>query len=218
MKLFLDTANTEEIRRGVALGCVSGVTTNPSIIAREQKSFARCIADIIAIDPSLTILVEPVSESTDGLVEQARRLVGAAEDVVIKLPMTGYGLAACKVLSMEDIRVTMTLVFSLNQAILAGNAGAAFVAPFVGRLDDINADGPGVVRTIRNTFAVQGVSTKIIAASIRTPQAVAELFAAGCDIVTLPYGVLQSMIEHPLTEAGLSRFAEDWKTVPDGAF
>ncbi|MCL5104770.1 MAG: fructose-6-phosphate aldolase [Armatimonadetes bacterium] len=217
MKIYLDTANVGDITKGVALGCVSGVTTNPSIIARENKSFAQCIADIVAIDPNLTILVEAVSEGRDELVAEARELVKSAGDVVIKLPMTSTGLAACKVLSSEAIRVTMTLVFSLNQAILASNAGASFVAPFVGRLDDINSDGLGLVQSIRNTFDIQGVDTRIIAASIRTPQSVADLFAAGCDIVTMPYSVLQSMIAHPLTEAGLKKFAEDWKKVPAGA-
>jgi transaldolase len=216
MKIYLDTANTDDIRKGVALGCVSGVTTNPSIIAREKKTFARCIADIAAIDPGLTILVEAVSEGRDELVTEARQLARATDHIVIKLPMTGAGLAACKVLSAEGIRVTMTLVFSLNQAILASNAGASLVAPFVGRLDDINADGLALVRSIRNTFALHQVDTGIIAASLRTPQAVAELFAAGCDIVTLPYPVLQQMLSHPLTDAGLKRFAEDWKKVPAG--
>lgn len=216
MKIYLDTANVEEIRKGVALGCVSGVTTNPTIIARENKSFAECIADIAAIDPSLIILVEAVSETRDDLVAEARKLVKAAKTIVIKLPTNAEGLAACKVLSSEGIRVTMTLIFSLNQAVLAANAGAEFVAPFVGRLDDINSDGLGLVSLIKETFGIQGVKTKTIAASIRTPQSVAELFAAGCDIVTMPGSVLQSMLKHPLTDAGLAKFAEDWKKVPQG--
>ena len=216
MKIYLDTANTDDIRKGVALGCVSGVTTNPSIIAREKKSFARCISDIATIDPGFTILVEAVSEGKEEMIAEAEKLAKSADHVVIKLPMTGAGLAACKVLSSAGIRVTMTLVFSLNQAILASNAGASFVAPFVGRLDDVNADGLGLVRSIRNTFAVHQVDTGIIAASLRTPQAVAELFAAGCDIVTMPYAVLEQMLSHPLTDAGLKRFAEDWKKVPTG--
>jgi transaldolase len=172
--------------------------------------------DIAAIDPGLTILVEAVSEGRDELIAEARELAESTNNIVIKLPMTSTGLAACKVLSSEGIRVTMTLVFSLNQAVLASNAGASFVAPFVGRLDDINADGLGLVRSIRNTFAVHRVDTGIIAASLRTPQAVAELFAAGCDIVTMPYTVLEQMVGHPLTDAGLKRFAEDWKRVPAG--
>lgn len=216
MQIYLDTANVEEIRKGVALGCVSGVTTNPSIIAREAKSFAECIADIAAIDPNLTILVEAVSATRDELVAEARDLVKAAKTIVTKLPTNAEGLAACKVLSSEGIRVTMTLIFSLNQAVLAANAGAEYVAPFVGRLDDINSDGLGLVSSIKETFGIQGVKTKTIAASIRTPQSVAELFAAGCDIVTMPGSVLQSMVKHPLTDAGLAKFAEDWKKVPQG--
>ncbi|MHB0913165.1 MAG: fructose-6-phosphate aldolase [Armatimonadota bacterium] len=216
MKIYLDTANVEEIKKGVALGCVSGVTTNPSIIAREKKSFAECIADIAAIDPELTILVEAVSETRDELVAEAKELVKAAKNIVIKLPMTATGLAACKVLSSEGIRVTMTLIFSLNQAVLASNAGAEFVAPFVGRLDDINSDGLALVQSIKETFDIQGIETKTIAASIRTPQSVADLFAAGCDVVTMPGSVLQSMLKHPLTDAGLAKFAEDWAKVPAG--
>ena len=214
MQIFLDTANTVEIEKGVASGCVHGVTTNPTIISREKKPLRECIADITAIDPDLTVLIEAVSADAPALVAEAAGLAALARNAVIKLPMTPNGLAAARVLSKEGIRTTVTLVFSLNQAIAASCAGANFVAPFVGRLDDINVDGIGLVRSIKQTFCAQQVDTKIIAASIRTPQSVGDLFAVGCDVVTMPYAVMEKMLLHPLTEAGLKKFDEDWKKVP----
>jgi len=208
MKIYLDTANTEEIKKGMAFGCISGITTNPSIISHENKSLTQCIYDIVAIDPNLTILVEAVSED---LIQEAKDLTSLAQNIVVKLPMTSNGLAACKILSSEGIRVTLTLVFSLNQAILASIVGAEFVAPFVGRLDDINSNGLELVKSIKNTFTTQNVDTKIIAASIRTPQPIADLFACGCDIVTMPYKMLELMPKHPLTDTGLNIFAEAQK-------
>jgi transaldolase len=214
MEIFLDTANVEEIKRGVQTGAVTGVTTNPSIIAREKIPFDRCIGDILAVDPALTVLVEVVSEGTREMINEARTLAKLSPNLVIKIPMIPAGLAAVKVLSKEKIRTTVTLVFSVNQAITASCAGADYVAPFVGRLDDINADGVGLVRSIKKTFEVQNVKTRIVSASIRTPQSAAELFNGGCDIVTMPGKILFAMMEHPLTEAGLEKFKEDWKTVP----
>lgn len=213
MRIFLDTANAEQIRRGVATGCVSGATTNPTIIAREGKPFERCMADIVAVDPNLTILVEAIGPGIESLVAEARTLAKLARGIVVKLPMTAEGLAAVRLLSDTGIRTTVTLVFSLTQAIAAACAGATFVAPFVGRLDDIGADGVELVRSIRQTYSIQKVTTGIIAASIRASRAVGELFAAGADVVTMPYGVFESMLAHPLTEAGLRKFAEDWRTV-----
>ena len=215
MQIFLDTANAEEIKKGVATGVVAGVTTNPSLICRENKPFEKCVADILAIDPNLTILLEVAALDTEGMIEQARILSKKGDNIVVKIPMTEPGLAAVKVLSQEKIRTTVTLVFSPNQAIVASCAGAEFVAPFVGRLDDINADGIGLVRSIKELFETQKVKTKIIAASLRTPQAVADLFAAGCDIVTMPGKILHAMFNHPLTTSGLDKFMEDWKNVPE---
>jgi len=216
VEIYLDTADVADIKKGVKTGCVRGVTTNPTIISREGKPLRQCVADIVAIDPDLTILVEAVSASSNELVEEARELVGLAPNVVIKLPMATQGLAAARVLSRSGVRTTLTLVFSLNQAIAASCAGAEFVAPFVGRLDDINMDGLELVRSIKQTFRAHGASTKIIAASVRTCQSVAELFAAGCDVVTMPYPIFAKMLKHPLTDAGLKQFEEDWKTVPAG--
>ena len=214
MKIFLDTANINEIKKGVATGSVYGVTTNPSIISKENKPLKQCIEEIAAINPDLTVLVEAVSAETEEMIREARELVKLAPKVVIKLPMTSSGLAATKTLAKEGISVAVTLVFSLNQAIAASCAGADYVAPFVGRLDDINADGLTLVRSIKQTFGIQGVKTQIIAASLRTPQMVAQLFAEGCDIVTMPGSILEAMLKHPLTEAGLKKFEEDWKKVP----
>ncbi len=214
MQLFLDTANVAEIRQGVAAGIVRGVTTNPSIIAREKKPFEVCLREILAIDPTLTVLAEVLAEDTQGMITEARNLARLSDRIVVKIPMTGPGLAAVRVLAQEKIRTTVTLVFSANQAIAASCAGADYVAPFVGRLDDIGADGIGLVRQIKDIFVRQNVRTQTIAASIRTPQSVTDLFAAGCDIVTMPGKILLAMLEHPLTAAGLKKFREDWQSVP----
>jgi transaldolase len=214
LEIFLDTAHVADIAQGVATGCIRGVTTNPTIISREGKPLRQCVTDIAAIDRELTILVEAVSASADALVEEAHRLSGLAPKIVVKLPMTPHGLAAARRLSQTGIRTTVTLVFSLTQAVAASCAGAEFIAPFVGRLDDMNVSGLDLVRSIKGTFHAQGVATKIIAASIRSCQTVAELFAAGCDVVTMPCAIFKKMLEHPLTEAGLMQFEKDWKTVP----
>ena len=214
MEIYLDTAHVADIESGVATGCIRGVTTNPTIISREGKSLRQCITDIAAIDPELTILVEAVSSSPEALVEEARRLNSLASKIVVKLPMSAHGLAAARRLSKSGIRTTVTLVFSLTQAIAASCAGAEFVAPFVGRLDDMSVSGLDLVRSIKGTFRAQEATTKIIAASIRSAQTVAELFAAGCDVVTMPCSIFRKMLEHPLTEAGLAQFEKDWKTVP----
>jgi len=214
MKIFLDTANAEEIRKAFGSGCVSGVTTNPTIISREGKPFDKCIKDILSISDDITILMEVTENDAGGMVSQALKLSGYARNSVIKVPMTYEGLAAVKLLSDKGIRTCVTLVFSVNQAIAAACAGADFVAPFIGRLDDINSSGTELVARIRRTFEKQDVNTQIIAASIRSAQTVAELFEAGCDIVTMPGKILDAMISHPLTKSGLEKFEEDWKKVP----
>lgn len=214
MKIFLDTANIEEIMRCIRTGSISGVTTNPSIISKENKSLFKCIDDIKKIDRDLTVLVEVVSADYTGMLEEAREFVRFGTDIIIKLPMTTDGLIATRILSKEGISVAVTLIFSLNQAIAASCAGADYVAPFVGRLDDINADGLSLVSAIKKTFSMQGSDTKIIAASIRTPQSVSALFLEGCDIVTMPGNIFETMLKHPLTDAGLKKFEEDWKKVP----
>ncbi len=216
MQIFLDTANREEIARGVATGVVAGVTTNPTIISRENKPLVECVRAVLDVDPTLIVLVEVISDRAAGMVEEARKLAASSENIVVKIPMTAEGLAAVKCLRRDGIRTTVTLVFSVNQAIAASCAGASYVAPFVGRLDDINADGLRLVREIKALFKVQNAATGVLAASIRTPQSVADLFAAGCDIVTMPEKVLHAMFRHPLTDAGLRAFMEDWRKVPGG--
>lgn len=214
MRIFLDTANVDEIRKGYASGCVSGVTTNPTIISREGKSFDECIKDIVSIDNETTLLMEVVAKDTQGMISEALKLAKLVKNAVVKIPMTPEGLAAVKELSARDISTCVTMVFSINQAIAASCAGAGYVAPFVGRLDDINSNGLELVKNIKKTFDIQKVETRIIAASLRTAQTVSDLFANGCDIVTMPGKILDSMLRHSLTEAGLAKFDEDWKRVP----
>lgn len=214
MRIFLDTANAEEIAKAVATGVVTGVTTNPTIISREKMPFDLCISGILAVDPKLTILLEVVATETEGMVEEAQKLSKISENIVVKIPMTAPGLAAVKVLSQQSVQTAVTLVFSPNQAIAASCAGADYVAAFIGRLDDINADGVGLIRAIRKVFDTQKAQTKIIAASLRTPQTVAELFSAGSDIVTMPGRIFDAMLKHPLTDSGLEKFMNDWKLVP----
>ncbi|NJD04650.1 MAG: fructose-6-phosphate aldolase [Ruminiclostridium sp.] len=214
MQIFLDTANLQEISKGIEGGCISGVTTNPTIISKENKPLQKCIRDISALDPDLTILVEVVSLEAKDMINEARQLSRLANNIIVKIPMTSQGLASVRILSQENIRTAVTLVFSCNQAIAASCAGADYIAPFVGRLDDINADGLNLIKSIKKVFTIQNAGTKIISASIRTPQSVAELFISGSDIVTVPGNILQAMYKHPLTDSGLQKFSEDWCKVP----
>lgn len=217
MQLFLDSANVDDVAQAVATGFVDGITTNPSIISREKRSLADCVREIRQIGPELTILLEVVSKRAAEMEAEARTLVEiGGPNSVIKLPATSEGLAAVHHLQRAHIRTTVTLVFSVNQAIAAACAGADFVAPFVGRLDDIDSDGTGLVAAISEVFETQAVKTQIIAASLRSPHAVSELFRAGADIVTAPLVVVKQMLVHPLTAQGLAKFDEDWTKVPSG--
>lgn len=217
MQIFLDTANVEDIKKAAASGCLHGVTTNPTIISRESKPFSDCVKDIIKVDKNLTVLVEVSSRNTLEMVQEARAYVKLSPNIVVKIPAIESGLAAVKILSQEKIPTTVTLVFSLNQALMASMAGASFIAPFVGRLDDIDSDGLSLIKDIRQTFRMQSIDTKIITASIRSPHLVSQLFKTGADIVTVPYKVFSVMMKHPLTDSGLKKFEEDWKKVPDTA-
>ena len=211
LRFFLDTANLEEIRAGLRMGVVSGVTTNPTLVAREGVAdFAghvRTIAELVEGPVSAEVLALDL----EGMVQEARPLAALHPQVVVKVPLTCEGLGAVRVLSREGIRTNVTLVFSPQQALLAAAAGATYVSPFVGRLDDVGEDGSGLVRDIASTFRVQGIGTQIIAASVRHPRHVAEAAAAGAHIATLPYKVLKQLSVHPLTEAGIRRFLEDWE-------
>nr|WP_040345654.1 fructose-6-phosphate aldolase [Aminomonas paucivorans] len=211
MRFFLDTANLEEIRAGLRMGVVSGVTTNPTLVAREGVAdfhgHVRTIAELVEGPVSAEVLALDL----EGMVEEARPLAALHPQVVVKVPLTCEGLGAVRVLSREGIRTNVTLVFSPQQALLAAAAGATYVSPFVGRLDDVGEDGSGLVRDIASTFRVQSIGTQIIAASVRHPRHVAEAAAAGAHIATLPYKVLKQLSVHPLTEAGIRRFLEDWE-------
>ncbi|MDR3589691.1 MAG: fructose-6-phosphate aldolase [Negativicutes bacterium] len=210
MKLFLDSANLTEVIDAASLGVIEGVTTNPSLIAKEKQDIKKVIREIAAVVPG-PISAEVISTTYGEMLPEARELAKIAPNVVIKVPVTADGLRTAKSLSLEGIKSNVTLVFSVNQALLAARAGAAFVSPFVGRLDDIGQDGIGLVREITDVFAIHGIDTEVIAASIRQPLHVTQSAQAGAHIATIPYKVLYSLLAHPLTDAGIKRFLEDWR-------
>ena len=213
MKIFIDTANLEHIREVNSWGILDGVTTNPTLVAKEGRGFEDIIREICSIVDG-DISAEAVSMDADGMVKEARELSKMHKNVVVKIPMTAEGLKAVKVLSGEGIRTNVTLVFSSNQALLAAKAGATYVSPFVGRLDDMNHTGMDLVRDIVEIFDVHGYHTQVIAASIRHPLHVTEAALAGAHVATIPYDILKKMIRHNLTDAGIERFLKDWETVP----
>jgi transaldolase len=213
MKLFIDTANINEIREANALGIIDGVTTNPTLIAREGRDFIGVVKEICAIVDG-PISAEVVSLKSDEMVKEARVLAKIHKNIVIKIPITPEGLKATKVLSLEAIKTNLTLCFSPTQALLAAKAGATFVSPFIGRLDDISQVGMDLIRDIKTIFRNYGFSTQIIVASIRNPVHVLESALAGADVATVPYGVLMSLVKHPLTDIGIERFLKDWQNVP----
>jgi transaldolase len=213
MQIFLDTANLEHIRHGVDLGVVSGVTTNPSLVSKEGKvDYKALVKQICAIVPG-PVSTEVLSQKSEGMIAEAHEIATWAENIAVKIPSTLEGLAATSVLARENIKVNMTLCFSLNQAMLAAAAGAAFISPFVGRLDDIGEDGMQLVVDIVNYLRYYNIPTRVIAASIRHTSHCLSASKAGAHIATVPYRVLLQMIEHPLTDAGVRRFAEDWNKV-----
>jgi transaldolase len=211
MKLFIDTANVSEIREMAWL--IDGVTTNPTLIAREKKPFVDVIAEICEIVDG-PISAEVTALDTDGMVSEARELAAIHSSVVVKIPMTEPGMQAVKRLSAEGIRTNVTLVFSVNQALLAAKCGATFASPFVGRIDDIGGDGMGLVAEILEVYAKYAFPTEVLAASIRHPRHVFEAATLGADIATVPYAVLKKLFHHPLTDAGIERFLKDWEGVP----
>ncbi len=211
MKLFIDTANVEEIRKANELGVICGVTTNPSLIAKEGKSFEDVIREITAIVDG-PISAEVVADDAAGMVEEAHRLVAIHSNIVIKIPITAEGLKAVKILSEQGIKTNVTLIFSPAQALLAARAGASYVSPFIGRLDDISDNGISVVDDIAAIFEIHDIKTEIIAASIRGPQDVTDSAKHGAHIATVPYKVLLQMLSHPLTDIGIARFMADWNS------
>ena len=209
MKFFLDTANIDEIKAVNDMGVISGVTTNPSLIAKEGKDFTETIKEIASIVDG-AISGEVNSDDAEGMIKEGREIAAIHKNMIVKIPMTVEGLKAVKVLAREGIKTNVTLIFSANQALLAANAGATYVSPFLGRVDDISMDGMELVRTIAEIFEVHGINTEIIAASVRHPIHVIEAARAGAHIATVPYALVMQMVKHPLTDAGLEKFKADW--------
>lgn len=212
MKFFIDTANVDEIKEIASWGIIDGVTTNPSLIAKEGRDFQEVIAEITEIVNG-PVSAEVVSEDAEGMLEEAKELVKIHDNIVIKLPMTKEGLKACSELSKNGVHTNVTLVFSANQALMAAKAGATYVSPFLGRLDDISTDGIALIEEIVTIFDNYDFDTEIIAASIRHPLHVKDIALTGADIATIPYKVFEQMVKHPLTDSGIEKFLKDWESV-----
>jgi len=212
MRFFLDTANIEHIKEANEMGVICGVTTNPSLVAKEGRDFNEVIKEITEIVDG-PISGEVISEDAAGMIKEGREIAAIHKNMIVKIPMTAEGLKATKVLSKEGIKTNVTLIFSATQALLAANAGATYVSPFLGRIDDISMDGMELVRNIADIFAIHGIETEIIAASVRNPIHVIQAAQAGADISTIPYSLVLQMIKHPLTDQGLEKFKADWAAV-----
>ena len=214
MKLFIDTAKVEDIRKANDMGVISGVTTNPSLIAKEGRDFNEVIREITTIvDGPISGEVKATTVDAEGMIKEGREIAAIHPNMIVKIPMTVEGLKAVKVLSAEGIKTNVTLIFTANQALLAAEAGATYVSPFLGRLDDINQSGVDLIEEIVTIFANYGYDTEINAASIRKPVQVTECALAGADIATVPYSVIEQMTKHPLTDQGIERFQKDYKAV-----
>jgi transaldolase len=213
MIFFLDTANIDEIREANSWGVIAGVTTNPSLIAREGRDFKEVVNEICSIVDG-PISAEVISMDAEGMIREAEEIAAWHPNIVIKVPMIPEGLKATKVLSEKGIKTNLTLIFSATQALLAARAGATYVSPFIGRLDDISTDGMDLIRDIAEIFAIHGIESQIIAASVRHPMHVIEAARAGAHIATVPFKVLQQLCKHPLTDQGIERFLADWEKVP----
>lgn len=211
MKFFIDTAVVDEIKEANDMGIICGVTTNPSLIAKSGRDFSEVIHEIAAIvDGPISGEVKATTTDAAGMIEEGRAIAAIHPNMVVKIPMTEEGLKACKTLSAEGIKVNMTLIFSANQALLAARAGAAYVSPFIGRIDDISMSGMDLIRSVVEIFSYTDLQTEIIAASVRNPVHVTECALAGADIATVPYKVLKQMIHHPLTDVGIEKFRKDY--------
>ncbi len=213
MKIFLDTANIKEIREAHGWGILDGVTTNPSLVAKEGQDFYDVLRQICALVEG-PVSAEVVSVTTEEMVKEGRELARVAKNIVVKIPMIREGLRAIRTLSSEGIRINTTLIFSSPQALLAAKAGASFVSPFIGRLDDISHVGMEIVREIRSIFDNYSFPCEILAASIRNPLHVVDAASLGADIATMPFAVLESLLKHPLTDIGLQKFLKDWEKLP----
>ena len=215
MKFFIDTANVEDIRKANEMGVICGVTTNPSLIAKEGRVFEEVIAEIASIvDGPISGEVKATTTDAEGMIAEGRAIAKIHPNMVVKLPMTVEGLKACKALTDEGIKTNVTLIFNANQALLAARAGATYVSPFLGRLDDVSVRGIDLIAEIAEMFRVAGnIDTEIIAASVRTTMHVTDCALAGAHIATVPYKVFEQMTKHPLTDAGIAKFVEDYKAV-----
>ncbi len=213
MKLFIDTANVEEIKKANDMGIICGVTTNPSLISKEGRVFKEVVEEITQIIDG-PISAEVVSLDAEGMVREAVQLSKIHKNIVVKIPITAEGLKAVNILKKEGIKTNMTLVFSAGQGLLAARAGASYVSPFVGRLDDVGNNGMELISELVGIFNNYDINTEIIAASIRNPMHVIQAAKLGCHIATVPYKVLMQLIEHPLTDKGIDRFLKDWENVP----
>jgi transaldolase len=214
MKFFVDTANVEEIRKANDMGIICGVTTNPSLIAKEGRDFNQVIAEIASIvDGPISGEVKATTTDAEGMIKEGRDIAAIHPNMVVKIPMTVEGLKAVKVLHAEGIKTNVTLIFSAAQALLAARAGATYVSPFLGRLDDISMPGIDLINEITEIFMMHDIQTEIIAASIRNPIHVIDCAKAGADIATVPYKVLEQMTKHPLTDQGIAKFQADYKAV-----
>ncbi|MEO2069066.1 MAG: fructose-6-phosphate aldolase [Desulfurobacteriaceae bacterium] len=214
MKFFIDTADINEIKQAMEMGMVDGVTTNPTLISKTGRPFLEVAKEIVETVPG-PVSLEVVSLDAQGMIDEARKLAKLGDNVVIKIPMTTEGLKAVKVLSQEGIKTNVTLIFSPLQALLAAKAGATYVSPFVGRLDDIGHDGMELISQVVQIYQNYGFETEIIVASVRHPQHVLQAALIGADIATIPFKVIKQLSKHPLTDIGLERFLEDWAKVPD---
>jgi transaldolase len=212
MKFFLDTANVDEVREVAGWGILDGVTTNPTLVAKESGTFEDRIREICAIVKG-PVSAEAVSTRADEIVPEARRLAAIAPNVAVKIPVGVEGLKATKILAAENIAVNMTLIFSASQALLAAKAGARFVSPFIGRLDDASEDGMALIEEITAIFENYRIETEIIVASVRHPRHVVEAALLGADIATIPYAVMEKLVRHPLTDIGIERFLSDWRKI-----
>ncbi|WP_026651161.1 fructose-6-phosphate aldolase [Butyrivibrio proteoclasticus] len=214
MKFFIDTANIEEIKKANDMGVICGVTTNPSLIAKEGRDVYEVVKEIASIvDGPISGEVKATTQDAEGMIAEGREIAKLHKNMVVKIPMTVEGLKACHVLAKEGIKVNMTLIFTANQALLAARSGAAFVSPFLGRLDDISVRGTDLISEVAEIFNIHNIETEIIAASIRHPMHVTDCALAGADIATVPYKVIEQMTHHPLTDQGIEKFVKDYEAV-----
>ena len=214
MRFFIDTANVDDMRKANDMGVICGVTTNPSLIAKEGRVFEEVIAEIASIvDGPISGEVKATTTDAEGMIKEGREIAKIHPNMVVKIPMTVEGLKACKVLSSEGIKTNVTLIFTSNQALLAARAGATYVSPFLGRLDDISVRGVDLVAEIAEIFRVAGIETQIIAASVRNTMHITHCALSGADIATVPYKVIEQMTHHPLTDAGIKKFQDDYRAV-----